>query len=135
MKQKMKSPFICLFLLFETDSLYIAPAVLKLTMQIRLAWNSQRYSDLCFLGARPKGIYHHCHLVLLVKHVATCSWQHVVSSVVPTSTTYFHSSLSCPTDSQETKGAPSIVSFKSCSSSTPHSSVTYTSYLLPIVIY
>lgn len=24
--------FICLFLLFETDSLYIAPAVLKLTM-------------------------------------------------------------------------------------------------------
>ena len=53
--------FVFCFVLFcfETGSLYIALAVLELSMYARLAYNSQVSVCLCFPSAGIKVMYHH----------------------------------------------------------------------------
>lgn len=59
-------------LAFETDSHAVARlAVLKLTMQTKLALNSQRFSCLCLPGAGIKGMYYHTQPPLLYSQGAS----------------------------------------------------------------
>lgn len=51
--------FFCCFFFFKKESLYIALAVLELTMLTWLALNSQTYTCLCLPRARIKGVHHH----------------------------------------------------------------------------
>lgn len=50
-----------LFVLFETGSFYLALAYLEVTMQTKLASNSQRSPCLCVQNAKIKGICCHTH--------------------------------------------------------------------------
>jgi hypothetical protein len=49
--------FVLFCFVFPQD---IALAVLELTLSSRLASNSQRFTYLCLLVARIKGVLHHC---------------------------------------------------------------------------
>ena len=45
---------VCLFVYLETGSHFVAQAGLKVAMEIRMTWNSQRFTCLCFHSAGLK---------------------------------------------------------------------------------
>lgn len=50
-------------LILETRPFYVILSVLKLTMYIRLASDSKRYSCLCLASPGTKGVQHHAWLI------------------------------------------------------------------------
>lgn len=56
--------------LHETGSLYAALAGLELTMETRLALNTQKSPCLCFPNSEIKGVFHHTRLYLLGRGVS-----------------------------------------------------------------